>query len=102
MALIDLLKNENTFIFGVGGSIDNIKTINLAYGGPSKSIRYGANTGGRRGEKDVPNFHLFPRVLGLVMILVEKIVLFLIQTLHLNLEEIIAQLLLMEVVLEEG
>lgn len=62
MALIDLLKNENTFIFGVGGSIDNIKTINLAYGGPSKSIRYGANTGGRRGEKDVPNFHLFPRV----------------------------------------
>lgn len=62
MALIDLIKNKDSFLLGVGGTIDNIKTTNLAYGGPSKSIKYGENTGGRIGEKDIPNYHLYPRV----------------------------------------
>lgn len=62
MSLKNYLLNENSFIFGIGGTIDDIKTTNLAYGGPSKSIRYGANTGGRIGEPDIPSYHLYPRI----------------------------------------
>ena len=74
MGLKNLLKNENTFNKGItvdslgnalldgeGNGITYANT-NLSYGGPSKTIKYGENTGGRAGEIDIPSFHLTDRI----------------------------------------
>ena len=74
MGLKNLLKDESNFTEGIStDSLGNAlldgngngiiySNINLDRGGPSKSIRYGANTGGRAGEKDIPSFHLVDRI----------------------------------------
>ena len=66
MALKDLLLNPDSFNVGLhtspewtGGLTYN---TTIQHGGPSKSIKYGANSGGRFGEKDIPRYHLTPRV----------------------------------------
>ena len=64
MGLIDYLKNPDSFNIGItveGGKMIS-PNVNLGYGGHSKGLRYGENTGGRSGEKDIPSYHLFPRV----------------------------------------
>ena len=45
MSLVNLLQNSNSF-----------------HTQGSKSIKYGENTGGQKGEKDIPSYHLFPRI----------------------------------------
>ena len=58
MSLIDLLRNPNTFNVGINTGAGISPNRNLAYGGPSKSIRYGD----RSGEIKAPSYHLVPRV----------------------------------------
>ena len=64
MSLINLLSNQFDLGWAADGPFGNttvvggIPNYNIAYGGPSKSIRYGDRTG----EKKAPPYHLVDRV----------------------------------------
>ena len=74
MSLKTLISNKDNFEVGIttdsqgnpllnlDGTAQLYKNTTIQHGGPSKGIKYGANVGGRSGEKDPPKYHLVDRV----------------------------------------
>tara|TARA_Y100001963_G_scaffold41514_1_gene58164 strand:- start:6973 stop:8655 length:1683 start_codon:yes stop_codon:yes gene_type:complete len=58
MGLLNLISDPKNFVLGIEDSNGVRSNVNIAYGGPSKFIKYGS----RKGENPAPTYHLVDRV----------------------------------------